>query len=382
MEIQEKLVAKAPDDIKVVRDLAGTCYNFAFYLYANGKSREALELQKKSNEINLKLTVQLPLDSSVRYALGMGYLSAGHSLVALDRKPEAEKFFRDGAEILRALSSEFPLNGTYAYLTGTAFESMAQLRHAVKDMAAAKELLGDSFEMQRKALTTNLTNKMYQTAVAEAIHDLAEFCLETGDAAGAMNAALEIPRYFPKDWEQQESAARFVAGAIPLIQSDTTMTPRDRRQAVEQAASSALDLLQCSIDLGSNHLPEIFSEPRLINLRGNARFDEMEKNLAPAVDERSPSSFRFNYAFDDPGPRVWKRDDKTWTEKPPTGQEKKFHIVRRVRVLGRPGTELTQEGDTGLTIFIPDKGTPEPAKILMKQGNGSWGSLGTIEAME
>jgi serine/threonine protein kinase len=382
LAIREKLLESSPMDGQFRRNLADTCHNFAYYLHRSGKSEEALALQRRSMEMNRKLSVDFPVDSTFRYALALGNQSAGTSLVALRRPAEAVEAFRNSVEIQRALATEFPDNAGYFYLAALSSDSIAKVRREENDPQAAKECFRDSVEMQRKALNVEPTNAAYRSALGGSLRGFAEMCLLTHDATGAMTAAAEIPRYFPNSWEDLERAAGFMAGAVPLLDNDATMDPISKRQAVDRATQSAISFLKNSIELGNLQQPDVLEHAPFSVLRGSPGFDELEKLFAPDPTDRSPSSFSFNYPFSDPGPRMWKREGQIWIEKSPSGVEKKFNIVRRIRQGEVSGTELGDAGGSGLSIFVPDMGTLLPAVVKMKQRTGSWANLGMIEKME
>lgn len=382
LAIREKLVESSPVDAQFRRNLADTCYNFAFFLHHNGKSEEALALQRRSMEMNRKLSVEFPVDSTFRYALALGNQSAGSSLVALKRPAEAEEAFRNSMEIQRALATEFPENAGYFNLAALSSDSIGNVRREAHDPQGAKECFRESVQMQRKAINGEPTNTGYRAALGNSLKSFGETCLLTNDATGAMTAASEIPRYFPNSWEDLERAAGFMAGAVPLLQGDPSMDPASKRQVVDRAMRSAIGFLRTSIELGNIHQPDILDHAPFAILRDSPGFDELEKSFAPDPTDRSPSSFSFNYPFSDPGPRMWKREGQMWIEKSPSGVEKKFNIIRRIRQGDVSGTELGDAGGSGLSIFVPDLGTPLPTAVRMKQRAGKWADLGTIEKME
>ncbi len=382
MAIRETLVASSPADANCRKSLADACYNFAFYLNGNGKSEEALALQLRSVEINLKLIAEFPADSSYRYSLALGYQTVGASLISLKRQSEAEDALRDSLEIMRSLTAEFPENASYFHHAGLSLHDIARLRREMGDPQGARDCLRECVDMQKKALNGDLASSGYRIALGNALNELGELCLLTGDPAGAMAVALDLPRYFPKSWEDQEHAAMYMAEAIPLLKNDPGMDAVQKQQSVDRATRSAVELLKSSAGAGNPRFFEAVSDARMAVLRGNPEFDELEKSLAPDPKDRSPSTFRFDYSFSDPGPRIWRRDGKIWTETSPSGVVKKFNIVRRIRLGHGSGTELIEAGNSGLSIFVPDLGSPAPLQLRMKQGAGAWAILGEIQSME
>ena len=85
---------------------------------------------------------------------------------------------------------------------------------------------------------------------------------------------------------------------------------------------------------------------------------------------------------DVPGKGVWARSGDTWTERQPSGILNVFKISKRTRAYGISGTEITREGNPDLKLFIPDKGTRTPYNLMVRGGDGKWGTLGEMKEIE
>ncbi len=148
----------------------------------------------------------------------------------------------------------------------------------------------------------------------------------------------------------------------------------------DEAEKQILGLIERSIESGHPDVGTLLLDPQFESLRHHPRFVALGEAAPDPVDD-SPASFTFNYAFDDPGKRVWKRDGDTWTETQPSGKANRFKVARRLRVNGISGTQIDAAAG-GLSVFIPDKGPPLPQMLMMRTKPGPWGHLGQIGDVE
>ncbi|MDB6156080.1 MAG: tetratricopeptide repeat protein [Chthoniobacteraceae bacterium] len=376
--IQEKLAADPASRAEARQNLANSYYNFSHFLNRFKNSEKAIIYGRRSVELNRKLAEETPSDVGCRHSLGISYYGIGDTLVSLGKTGEAEDAFKEALEVLRVLAAEFPDNFDNLYIAGRSADRLGALKRDAGDYQAARGFYQETLSLQRKALKGRPDNKNYRIALADALMDVGEACFKLGDAKEMIVAALELPRYFPNQWAEHEKAAQLIERAIPILEKDAN--PETRAAAIESASLQAIDFLKSSIALGNlTDYDTLFD--RFPSLRANAGFTSME-SLLPDAEDRSPSSFTFDYQDDDPGKRQWKRDGDSWLEVKPSGKTSYFKITQRVRALGISGTEVEKTGESNRWFFIPDKGTAAPSRLLMRTSPGKWANIGKIADMK
>lgn len=382
LAIHERL-ASAPDASGDIRVNLGTAlHNFGFHLHANGKSEESLELHRRAIDLNRTLYAEKPGDPGRGHALAIAHYSVGDVLAALGRPDEAAPQFKESLAVQRRQVADFPDNPEHLYYAGLSAERIGRLRRDAKDLPAALAHYRECAEFHRKALTVRPENAGYQAGLGNALNDITETAIKTGDAAVAIDAALEIASRSRDSPGGNEQAASVIARAIPRLKADATLTPTQRADAVKRAEDQAVGFLQRALDLGSQRLvlSPYAKDPSYESLFAVPGFLALKEPPPDPVD-RSPSRFTFDYKHDDPGKRIWQRAGEEWTETQPSGKTNHFKVARRIRVAGVSGTEISSVSG-GTWIFIPDKGSSDPAVLRVRMNDGPWGRLGAIGDIE
>lgn len=109
----------------------------------------------------------------------------------------------------------------------------------------------------------------------------------------------------------------------------------------------------------------------LREFRRRAATDTKQANTAP-------TSFRYDYHYDDPGYRQWSREGLYWTETHPSGNVKRFITKGTDTVDGALGTVISQVGANNFEVFVCHKGEQHP-RIYFRLNRGKWQPLGDME---
>lgn len=359
--------------------LATLCHNLGQALANQKRWDEALVFQRRAAELNLILATENPTTAGARNALGLARQCAADSLTNLGRADEAAVAWSGAAATHRSLAADFPKNPDNLFFTAAALTGLAKNRAAAGDDAAARRNFEEAVDCQEKAVAAMPGNQVYRSALWDGIRELCESSLKARDAASALRAALLIPKYSSSSWQDQERAAGVIARTLPVYETDPALTPAQRALSMDGAAAQAVQLCQRSLDLGSPNLSKWrTTDERFAALRGRPAFQALSEN-APDPDGKPPSQFLFDYPHDpDPGPRHWTRRDTTWTEVQPSGQKSEYQFLRRARARAISGS-VASNSASGITVFIPDLGTPEPVKLLLLTKTGDWANLGPLK---
>jgi serine/threonine protein kinase/tetratricopeptide (TPR) repeat protein len=380
LKIQEEL-AGAPDSPPNRRgDLAGTCHNFGFFLALSGKPAEGLELVRRSVELYLKLSTEQTPNADSRHWLALARHTLAYVLAQLGRDADAEQAFQQSLAVRHGLAVEFPENAGHHQLEARTLEALGDRRRQSTDLEGARKFYQQSVECLERAFAAMPGRADYRSALVAAQDKFCHSCIDGGDAAATLAAAARIAEVFPAAWADLERAAVFSAQGGALLEDgpgrDDSQLAKDR----DQAGKQTIGLIERSIDSGHPEVATLLQDPQFESLRHHPRFIALNETAPDPVD-KSPASFTFNYTFDDPGTRVWKRDGDAWTETQPSGKSNSFKVARRLRVNGISGTQIDATAG-GLSVFIPDKGTPAPSVLMMRTKPGPWGRLGEIGDIE
>jgi serine/threonine protein kinase len=380
VKIQEEL-ASGPDAPADRRgELASTCHNFGFILAIAGKPEEGLGIVQRAVDLHLKLSTELTPNADSRHWLALAQHTLGYVLAQLGRDADAEQAFRQSLAVRHGLAVEFPENAGHHQFESRTLETLGDRDRERNDLVGARAFYQQAVQCLERAFAAMPARPDYRSALVAAQDKLCQACLDGGETAATLAAAARITEVFPASWADLERAAVFSAQAGALLKEgpgrDADQLAKNRDHAVNQT----LGLIERSIESGHPEVGTLIQDPHFDGLRDHPRFIALSE-AAPDPVDKSPASFTFNYTFDDPGKRVWKREGEAWTETQPSGKSNRFKVARRLRVNGVSGTQIDAMAG-GLSVFIPDKGTPAPGVLMMRTKPGPWGRLGEIGDIE
>ncbi|MCW1887334.1 serine/threonine-protein kinase [Luteolibacter flavescens] len=366
--IQEALANANGRPFERRNELAATYHNFGFLLVLGGKKEEGLEYTKRSVELYRQLSNEARPNADSRHWLGLALHTLGDIYDRLDREQEADEAYQQAVSVRRSLGREFPENAGHHHLEARTLEIQGDRRHGQQDIAGARDLYQQAVTCLERAYGAMPSRPDYRASLVAAEDKLCQACIELGDPDATLMAAASIADVFPSSWVDLERAASFSAQAGCLMGAEG----KERATADLQA----LGFIERSFESGHPEIGSLLLDSVFEDLRDEPRFIELQASAAEPVDN-SPASFTYNYTFDDPGKRVWQREGEHWTETQPSGKTNRFRIVRRLRVNNISGTQIDALSG-GLSVFIPDRGTPLPGVLMMRTKPGPWGRLGEI----
>ena len=156
-----------------------------------------------------------------------------------------------------------------------------------------------------------------------------------------------------------------------MILADAKLEPSRRDQAASECAKQLVQCLKKCVSLGGTGVEFFAQGEQAACLQGRTDYQTLLKTkLAPP--KKSPTTFYFDYQFDNPGPRRWVRNELVWKETSPGGESDIFAVMGPVVVDGVQGSQLEKLGSRRLTVFVPDLGTASPMILKMRKSDGSW----------
>lgn len=339
-----------------------------------GRREEALALFQRAADFQRMVVAELPQLPAHRHALGGVLHSQGDCLREMNRDTEAEAVFAETLVLFRKLHVEYPAIGEYSRLAGLSHDRLGGLRQNRGDEAGAVDEFAQGVTYLRQAWRLAPDNSFYRTELKNILGKHASACVRQGKAMAAANSALEFNSLLDPAWGECEYSALVFAVIVPLVQED-------HPELAAECVSKACAAMRMAIKEGYPAMDSFKEDGRFSSLRRYPEFMALQPAPPDPVD-RSPKNFSFLYMHDDPGNRIWTRSGDTWTERQPSGVQNLYKVTKRTRVYGISGSEITREGEPGLKLFIPDKGTRTPSNLLMAGGDGRWGTLGEMKEIE
>jgi len=320
--------------------------------------------------------------------------SLGTALDFANQPAEAEPILRKGVAELQALVDGFPSFRSYREglinwqreLSRNLFalQKYAESGAALEQVRVNEERLVRDFPGEARytqELTQTVASQSYRAklrqnpAPARNPDPSAAVALSPAGYAEAVKRARELAALHPMDWESLESAAEGMAGAVASICADNKLNVEARDKQVGDCAARAVQFLKQAMANGYTGMAYFNTLPCAKSLQKRPDYQALlEAPVTPPA--HSPRKFKFDYPFDDPGPRHWEREGVTWTETQPSGIEHVYTISGPIVVNGMPGAKLERMSSSRQAAFVPDLDVGKTQYLWIRQSDGSWVHFG------
>ncbi|QJE95134.1 serine/threonine-protein kinase [Luteolibacter luteus] len=369
----EKAMAEFPNKAAIRSFWAKTANLYGNQLVLRGRREEALSLFKRAAEFHRSVVAELPELPAHRQALGSVLQVQGDCLLGMAREPEAESLFKEALLIFRKLHAEHPRIPDYARFEGLSHDRLGEILQDRLDHTGAVSEFTQGVASIRQAARLGPSTPLFRSELKNLLGKHASASVHAGDAISAANSAIEFNSLLDSAWGECEYSALQLAAIVPLL--------GDHPDIARDCAIKACEALKLAMKDDYPAMDSFKDDARFASLRRYPEFLSLQPSPPDPVN-RSPAGFSFLYLHDDPGKRIWARSADTWTERQPSGSVNIYKVTRRIRLYGVSGSEITREGNTGLKLFIPDKGTRSPHQLQMQGGDGKWGTLGEMKEVE
>jgi len=203
------------------------------------------------------------------------------ALQAAGKLPEADDAYRQAVRLAEKLVEQYPTSPAYQSDLGASQNNLADFLLGQGQPAAARQLLEQAILHQQVALSAVPKHPEYRKFLGNHYRNLAEAALGLRDHAAAVEAALELPRLLPDDWEEYHRAATLLARAIPLAATDMSLTEQKRSELAEAYAVRAVQVLRQAIAKGLKDAGRL-QEPQLFQtLSSREDFQRLFADLSP-----------------------------------------------------------------------------------------------------
>jgi hypothetical protein len=196
----------------------------------------------------------------------------------LGRSAEAAVRWRQVASALTAFVAAQPERADARADLARVHATLANLQDDKPDKAIAA--LRDAVREQREAVRLAPRRSDYATMFAAYSAGLVEALMNTGDHAGASEAATALGRDLPAESPQWPRIAGFVARCIRLAREDAKLAADDRTKVAKGYGDQAMAILKRSIDAGFKDAAVLKESPDLEPLRSGDWRAEFEKLVA------------------------------------------------------------------------------------------------------
>ncbi|MBK1881315.1 serine/threonine protein kinase [Luteolibacter pohnpeiensis] len=370
LSILNSLVEDSPKSYSYRGILATTLSNFGTTLAMAGQPDAAKEEIQQAIHINRRLVHEFPSMPSPRLQLATALLFLGDLDSAGNQFKSAEEVYNESLSIYRALSDQYPEVPQYAYQGSMALSRLTKISHIQSNWPQMEKQSADAIQLARQALALAPESVDYQNSWKVALFNHAIACLSNDEFDSGLADAIEFGKMLDESWQSNEAAALLFAAAVAEL-------PEAKSDLRDSLGEQAAGFLEHAIELNYPKMDSFKDDPNFSSLR---RFDAfMGLQPKPAdLNDRSPSSFHFDYPHDDPGVRQWTKSGDRWIERFPSGKEDQFKSLLRIRVEGISGTEIENIADPTVHFFIPDIGAEQPYRFRMRSASGKWSNAGVI----
>jgi tetratricopeptide (TPR) repeat protein len=246
-----------------------------------GETQQLLRAEQSLTEaiaLLRDLVQQHPVVPEYRHLLAVACVNLGNNYQGAGRFQEAERAKREGVTLLKQLADAAPTFPDYQYSLGNALHNLSTL-YLLSDPGEARRLLEQAIACEQAALQANPKNPVYRFELRANFALLAEVLLRLGEHGEARKAALQVPAFFPDDWQAHTTAAVLLARCVPLAEKDATLTEGKRAETGREYADQTLAALRRAIDKGFRDGQALEQEPAFAPLRAREEFTQILAGL-------------------------------------------------------------------------------------------------------
>jgi serine/threonine protein kinase/Flp pilus assembly protein TadD len=301
LSLREKLMSESPDEPSYQSTLGGTLHNLGNVRYHAGQVPEAIRLYEEAIRHQRAALKSQPEKAEYRVFLGNHYGNLADCLKELGKRTEAEDSYREALTIRRKLVDDFPnadpanrwnLAGSYSHLgillrdTGRRREAEQNFQQALAilqkladdipnvpvykhdlggvlnnlaielsargETKEGRQLLEKAIFYQQAALKILPRNPQYRQYLHNHYHLLLQTLLRLGEHAAVAKEVDEFLRNFPESSDDYVLALSFLAGCMPLAESDTKLSQVERQAQTKVYSDRVKELVSAAEEKNKN----------------------------------------------------------------------------------------------------------------------------------
>jgi serine/threonine protein kinase len=197
-----------------------------------------------------ELAGERPGDVGVTFALGAICVNLGEIVERRDpASEEPGRLYARAAELFGGIDAAQAGPGLQFALGKTRGRYQAGFALARGDVDAARRFLDQGLEGQKAALAAMRTPEHVEE-LARGLTLAGDVALKQGRHADAVRLAMDLSRLVPDDPAARRDAARLMAAAIPVVESDPGTAPSRREEIARSYADRAVAQLRVAVDSG------------------------------------------------------------------------------------------------------------------------------------
>jgi serine/threonine protein kinase len=253
----EKLAEKFPANEAYRRALAESYHNWANAVSKAGPPQDAEAAHRRSRDVWEKMVADFPGKPAYRSGLAYSHGNLAIELKKLGRSQDAEQSIRQWVSVVEKLSADFPDAHDYFNQFADALNNLTfDLRESGRP-AEARILLESAIARLKSRGNGKIDDPDARRCVRYWYWSLAEALVQLKDYRAAVGAADELARYAYEKDRDPCRAARFLAWCVPMVESDTNLSPSERKELAQSYADRAMGYLHVAVANGfrdANHL--------------------------------------------------------------------------------------------------------------------------------
>lgn len=197
-----------------------------------------------------ELARERPGDIGMTFALGAICVNLGEIVERRDpASEEPGRLYARAAELFGGIDAAQAGPGLQFALGKTRARYQAGFALARGDLDAARRFLEQGLEGQKAALAAMRTPEHVEE-LARGLTLAGDVALRQGRHADAVRLAMDLSRLVPDDPAARRDAARLMAAAIPVVESDPGTAPSRRGEIARSYADRAVAQLRVAVDSG------------------------------------------------------------------------------------------------------------------------------------
>jgi eukaryotic-like serine/threonine-protein kinase len=277
-QVLQALVRLYPDELGYAELLAVTRGNLAGALSVLGRQEEAEEVLRANLTFWEKMLTQSS-DKDARSKLALTVVNLGLVLREAGKLQRAEEAFRRAVDLQQKLADDFPRVPYRHAVLAVALDSLAGLLVTRGELAEAQRLFELSVRHQktRQELEPNATAALQD--LCKTYFTLAETLLRARDHTTGARRAVELSSLAPSSQETQVKAASLLARCATVVERDTGLPAIKRREAAQEYATRAVELLGKAVKDGLPSLESVEKDRSFDGLRSRSDYQKLLQRL-------------------------------------------------------------------------------------------------------
>ncbi len=286
----EELARSDSQNTEYRKELADGYAELGQALVLADEVQPAKESLHKSLDHFAELLRDFPRDPDFQRGLGLARFSLGLTKELAGDPAGAQESYRSAAEMQEQLVSNYPERALYCTDAAKTWTNLSTLLLKEKELAGAMAAVKNAVANFRSSWKLSQYDEQLRPQVYQSYIGLARIAIAAGDHASLAELGESHAALLRASKQDLYDAAKLIALAVPLAAKDSSLAKAEQREAAEEYARGAVELLRQAVQQGFRDAQALRSEPDLSALRSRADFQELLRKLAESSKFKVQSS--------------------------------------------------------------------------------------------